>query len=223
METKKPNSAASLYFRLINSTIQEEVENIDIITALRTDHSAISLHINGIEETGRSPSFWKFNSSLLEDNDYVKLVTDKYSVCLEEGKDFQDPRILWDFTEYKIRFETINYSKQKARNRREKLSALEEKMKKCTAKCDTQPTPENLNDLEILQIEYDRHYDYIVQGAIIRSRANWYEHGEKSNTYVLNLEKKKKKNCIRKLLRACLHGGGGPQVGEVTRLAVVEK
>ena len=27
--------------------------------------------------------------------------------------------------------------------------------------------------------------------------------------------------CIR--LRACLHGGGGPQVGEVTRLAVVEK
>ena len=24
-------------------------------------------------------------------------------------------------------------------------------------------------------------------------------------------------------LRACLHGGGGPQVGEVTRLAVVEK
>ena len=25
------------------------------------------------------------------------------------------------------------------------------------------------------------------------------------------------------LLRPCLHGGGGPQVGEVTRLAVVEK
>ena len=24
-------------------------------------------------------------------------------------------------------------------------------------------------------------------------------------------------------LRACLHGGGGPQVGEVTSLAVVEK
>ena len=25
------------------------------------------------------------------------------------------------------------------------------------------------------------------------------------------------------ILRACFHGGGGPQVGEVTRLAVVEK
>ena len=31
-------------------------------------------------------------------------------------------------------------------------------------------------------------------------------------------------NCLRySSLRACLHGGGGPKVGEVTRLAVVEK
>ena len=30
--------------------------------------------------------------------------------------------------------------------------------------------------------------------------------------------------CIKeRSFRACLHGGGGPQVGEVTRLAVVEK
>ena len=30
-------------------------------------------------------------------------------------------------------------------------------------------------------------------------------------------------DCLVIKLRACLHGGGGPQVGEVTRLAVVEK
>ena len=29
--------------------------------------------------------------------------------------------------------------------------------------------------------------------------------------------------CLLLGLRACLHGGGGPQVGEVTRLAVVEE
>ena len=198
---KNPVVQRRLDFWLINSTIQEEVENVDIIPAIRTDHSAITLHISGIEETGRGPSFWKFNSSLLEDNDYIKLVTDKYSVWLEEGQDFQDPRILWDFIKYKIRYETINYSKQKARNRREKLSALEDKIKKSTADCDAHPTPENLNELEILQIEYDRHYEYMVQGSIIRSRANWYEHGEKSNKYFLNLENyNKKKSCIRKLI-----------------------
>ena len=31
------------------------------------------------------------------------------------------------------------------------------------------------------------------------------------------------KNDVFNPLRACLHGGEGPQVGEVTRLAVVEK
>ena len=43
-------------------------------------------------------------------------------------------------------------------------------------------------------------YEFIAQGAIVRSRANWYEYGEKSNKYFLNLENsRKKKSCIRKL------------------------
>lgn len=109
----------------------------------------------------------------------------------------RDPRVLWDFDKYKIRYETIFYSKQKARNRREALITLEEKIKECTIKCDESPSSENINNLEILQTEYDRQYEYIAQGAIIRSRANWYEHGEKSNKYFLNLENsKQKKGCI---------------------------
>ena len=52
-----------------------------------------------------------------------------------------------------------------------------------------------------LQSEYDGHYEYITQGAIIRSRVNWYELGEKNNKYFLNLENsKKKKSSIRKLV-----------------------
>ena len=111
---------------------------------------------------------------------------------LEDGKEIQDPRVLWGFIKFKIRYETITYSKQKARIRRETLSDLELKIKECTAKCDEQPNQENLNDLEILQTEYDSQYDYIARRAIIRSRVNWYEYGEKSNKYFLNLENSKK-------------------------------
>ena len=56
MEAKKTVVLRRLDFWLINSTIQEEVENVDIIPTIRTDHSAISLHISGIEETGRGPN-----------------------------------------------------------------------------------------------------------------------------------------------------------------------
>ena len=40
---------------------------------------------------------------------------------------------------------------------------------------------------------WNRQYEYIAQGAIIRSRINWYEHGEQSNKYFLNLANYKKK------------------------------
>ena len=50
-------------------------------------------------------------------------------------------------------------------------------------KCNNDPTAENLNNPEILQTEYDRQYDYIARGAMIRSRANWYEQGGKSKIF----------------------------------------
>ena len=81
-----------------------------------------------------------------------------------------------DFIKYKIRYQTIKFGKKKVRKRSEKLSALEKNVKECASKCDEDPTPEIVYDLEILQSEYDRHYEYITQGAIIRSRVNWYEH-----------------------------------------------
>ena len=65
---------------------------------------------------------------------------------------------------------------------------------------DKDPSSKNFNDLENLQTDYDRLYEFIAQGAIVRSRATWYEYGEKSNKYFLNLENsRKKKSCIRKL------------------------
>ena len=40
-----------------------------------------------------------------------------------------------------------------------------------------------LEELECLRTEYDSMYDYITQGTIIRSRATWYEFGERNNKY----------------------------------------
>ena len=47
----------------------------------------------------------------------------------------------------------------------------------------------------------------------------------RNTTANFDVKKKKSYNVLQCTLcvRACLHGGGGPQVGEVTRLAVVEK
>ena len=68
--------------------------------------------------------------------------------------------------------------------------------------CSRCPSAENLEQFEILKLEYDSIYDDLAQGAIVRSKATWYEKGEKSNKYFLNLEshKKAKSSSIRKVL-----------------------
>ena len=62
------------------------------------------------------------------------------------------------------------------------------------------PSPENMEKMENIRNEYELFYDHLSRGAIVRSRATWFEQGEKSNKYFLNLETyKKSKNFIRKV------------------------
>ena len=75
------------------------------------------------------------------------------------------------------------------------------KLRHCKEKCDAEPSIQNIEELESLQANYDELFDCITLGAIIRSRATWYEKGEKNNKHFLNLEKSnKKKSCVRKIL-----------------------
>ena len=67
-------------------------------------------------------------------------------------------------------------------------------------KCDNNPTTENIEQLEILKLEHENIYEEFSKGAIIRSKATWYEKGEKSNKYFLNLESHRKaKSSVRKV------------------------
>ena len=57
-----------------------------------------------------------------------------------------------------------------------------------------------LEELECLRTEYDSMYDYITQGAIIRSRETWYEWGGRNKKYFLNLKNSNiKRSTLRKV------------------------
>ena len=111
---------------------------------------------------------------------------------LKEFEEVTDKRLLWDLIKYRIRQVSIKYSKEKALKKRKKISDLETSLRICEEKCNESPTFENQEELEMLKMEYDSIYEQIAKGAIIRSKATWYEKGEKSNKYFLNLETHKK-------------------------------
>ena len=86
-----------------------------------------------------------------------------------------------------------------AKVRRNKLVELESKLKESELLCASHPSEKNLEDLEKYNIEYDSIYDYITQGNIIRSKATWYEKGEKNNKYFLNLKIQKSQKLYTKV------------------------
>ena len=97
---------------------------------------------------------------------------------------------------YKIRQDSILYSKSKAKERRKKLQTIENKLKICEKDLAESPTKENVTKLEALKAACERVYDYIVRGSIIRSRATG------NREYFLNLESNnKRKSCVRKLVQ----------------------
>ena len=61
------------------------------------------------------------------------------------------------------------------------MSQVEAPLKQCEVDCSVNPTPENIERLETLKGAYDSIYQYQSEGAIIRSRARWYEKRERSN------------------------------------------
>ena len=57
-----------------HDSLQDDIVSVDIIPSIKSDHSAITLSINGIDDSKRGPSFWKFNCSLVNDNNYCDLL-----------------------------------------------------------------------------------------------------------------------------------------------------
>ena len=197
---KNPPIKRRLDYWLISDSSQDYISKTNIIPAIKSDHSAIILNLNSFKDRPFGPSYWKFNSSLLNDEEYVSMITSQYPIWLAEFADVIGKRIFWDLIKYRIRQVTIRYRKSKSKKRKARLAEAEEKVKNCEMKYTALPSEDTSTELERSKQEYESLYDYIIQGKIIRSKATWYEKGEKNSKFFLNLESNRSgKTCIRRL------------------------
>ena len=196
-----PMILCRLDYWLISNNLQDLITTTEIIPAIKTDHSAISLEFSNSDTDIKGPGFWKMNCSLLEDEDYIKEVTAKIPIWLTEGRnELTDNRSIWDWIKYNIRVHAIRHSKQKAMERKEKETNLQREFEKAKQIFDSDPNDINANALNSTKEKLELLYEQKIQGIIIRARARWWEHGEKSTKYFLNLEKRNHvKKHVRKL------------------------
>ena len=60
----------------------------------------------------KGPGLWKFNAALLQNNDYVEMLRDKFNYWTNKYKDMYDKNIKWDIIKSLICTETKKFSKK---------------------------------------------------------------------------------------------------------------
>ena len=100
----------------------------------------------------------------------------------------EDAQMKRDFLKYEIRKFMIDYSKTAAKIRKQHQIDLEQKLKNLKKNVTSEKNRKLYNHYKN---KLDAIYDHIVDDIRIRSKCEWYKHGEKSPKFFLNLEKKR--------------------------------
>lgn len=163
---------------LVSSTLLPLVQAIDFLPRYLSDHNPIISTFNYGKIKNRSTR-WRFNSTLLKDDEYLKQLRSKLTefICINKNS-VSDTTIFWAAIKGFLRNNAIGYSSHIHKNRLQKISTLENQ---CQAlekdlKRDYSITKENelklkqaeLNDLLRNKAEYMIHitkHKYYAEGS----------------------------------------------------------
>ena len=121
------------YFFISNS-LQDLITHADAFAALSTDHSPVTISISKSKNVIHGQGFWKFNSSLLSDQNYFTKTKNLIQAFHSNQNFILNSQLKWELLKYKIRKFTINYSKKLAKEQKENKTLLMNKLKELEGK-----------------------------------------------------------------------------------------
>ena len=160
-----------LDFVLISNDLQFGVKSCENLCPLSSDHSPVKLELQTDSADYRGRGYWKFSFSLLENYQHASDMKNKISELMSTFKDFDDPRVNWEYLKFKMREfsrnTTVHLSKSR-KQAREKLEAKVKNFEKISLSAD------DLAEYEEAKVELGKIYDHIMDGIILRSKVQWY-------------------------------------------------
>ena len=181
------NVASRIDLALITSGLDQYVEMIYYLSSIKTDHRAIYLVVN-LTSGERGTGYWKLNTSLLQDQEYVSKINEEIDLCIK-SLNTRSAKSKWEKVKERVKKATVRFSKCRASNNSLVISQLSEIVNEYEASL---PLPENETKL-LLETKQDLEDKLMekAKGQIFRCKARWYELGEKNTKYFYNLEKAK--------------------------------
>jgi len=166
----------------------------DILPCPFSDHCAVLLTVSIPDVVPPGPGLWKLNTSILEDEDYVKSISEFWIAWRSSILRFPSLAKWWEEGKTRIKGITIRYccARSSAQNRnRDLLVGLIDHLK---TKIDSRSTsclgPYHSALAELATLDSNS-----AKGAQVRSRARWIDEGESSSAYFFRLEMKCSADC----------------------------
>ena len=105
---------------MIISSLTTAITNADILPCY---HSLITIHLV-CNNKPRSPSFWKLNTSLLLDSEFIELIKKTIDEVAMENRnnDDVDAVLLWDTMKMQISSSSLKYAREKKAKKRKKTN-----------------------------------------------------------------------------------------------------
>ena len=125
-----------LDFFLISNVLQESIIKSDVLASFCTDHSPILFSLQLKDMPTRGKGFWKFNNSLISNDEYVEKMKNQISETLHmlDQDKITDKHLRWEFLKYEIRKFTINFSKKFVTKENKDQNYLEKELEKLEKK-----------------------------------------------------------------------------------------
>ena len=197
---KKPIIQSRLDFFMVTRDVIDMTEQAQVLASFCSDHSCISLTLSQIENQSRGPGFWKFNSLLIGDVEFVAALNNYLTDLIQQFDNVDDKRVKWELIKYKVKGFCRQFSILRKRNQNREENILLSKLNELELELGQNPSNNILVEYESCKQNLYELEEEKIRGSIIRSKSKWIEKGEKSNKYFFDLEKTNyRKKHIRKL------------------------
>ena len=186
---RKPPVLTRIDHWLISSHLINYMKTCNVYPSIKSDHSIIFLHISNVNQQ-RGRGFWKFNSTLLKDPEYVNNTNNLLETLKKDTEYMNDKQLRWDYIKTEVRSYTLQYSSKKNKEKKAHKLKLEKELDNIERQIQDGMTDANIESYHSIKEELEKIAEVEAKGAILRSKVKWAEAGEKNTKYFLNLERK---------------------------------
>ena len=171
-KSKSLKVSSRIDFYLVSKSITNWVVKANTKVSNAPDHKAVVLDLRILSEK-RGPGLWKFNNSLVEDNQFVELIKKSYQAICEKYVDLKDDRLKWELIKMEIRSITISYTKHKGKQCRNRVMELQNHLEALEIIINNSHNEEQISaeirEYDNLKTELQCIYEAQGKGAILRS------------------------------------------------------